>query len=251
MPSLYDRADIYDLFETEDRFNAYKRHWQRVLQGTAIHTFLDVSIGSGCVTLPLAELEVELSGSDLSEAMLNHCRKKAERRGYPVDLRQSDFRDLQCWSGKRFDCVASTGNSLPYVTSNEVLSALTKMDSFVAEGGYLYLDTRNWDRILRERQRFYLYNPFYDGETRVNLVQAWDYLADGSMTFNLLYTFERNNKIFQKEIFEEHYHPLPRQLLLDKLEKLGAGVEYTYQYMTATIEAASADLAQWMADDCI
>lgn len=221
MPNLYDRADIYDLFETEDRFNAYKRHWERVLQGTAIHTLLDVSIGSGCVTLPLAELGVELSGSDLSETMLNHCRKKAERRGYPVDLLQSDFRDLQCWNGKRFDCVASTGNSLPYVTNDEVLSALTKMDSFVAEGGYLYLDTRNWDRILRERQRFYLYNPFYDDETRVNLVQAWDYLADGSMTFNLLYTFERNHKIFQKEIFEEHYHPLPRQLVLDKLEKLG------------------------------
>lgn len=221
MPSLYDRADIYDLFETEDRFNAYKRHWERVLRGTAIHTLLDVSIGSGCVTLPLAELGVELSGSDLSETMLDHCRKKAERREYPVDLRQSDFRDLRCWNGKKFDCVASTGNSLPYVTNNEVLGALTKMDSFVSEGGYLYLDTRNWDRILRERQRFYLYNPFYGGETRVNLVQAWDYLADGSMTFNLLYTFERNNKIFQKEIFEEHYHPLPRQLLLDKLENLG------------------------------
>lgn len=221
MSSLYDRADIYDLFETEDRFNAYKRHWDRVLQGTDIHTLLDVSIGSGCVTLPLAELGIELSGSDLSETMLNNCRKKAERRGYSVDLRQSDFRDLQCWNGKRFDCVASTGNSLPYVTNNEVLSALSKMDSYVAEGGYLYLDTRNWDRILRERQRFYLYNPFYDGETRVNLVQAWDYPADGSMAFNLLYTFERNNKIFQKEIFEEHYHPLPRQLLLDKLEDLG------------------------------
>lgn len=221
MPSLYDRADIYDLFETEDRFNAYKRHWEHVLQGTDIHTLLDVSIGSGCVTLSLAELGIELSGSDLSETMLNNCRKKAERRGYSVDLRQSDFRDLQCWNGKRFDCVASTGNSLPYVTNSDVLSALTKMDSYVAAGGYLYLDTRNWDRILRERQRFYLYNPFYDGETRVNLVQAWDYPADGSMTFNLLYTFERNNKIFQKEIFEEHYHPLPRQLLLDKLEDLG------------------------------
>lgn len=43
------------------------------------------------------------------------------------------------------------------------------------------------------------------------------------MTFNLLYTFERNNKIVQKEIFEEHYHPLPRQLLLDKLTGLGYG----------------------------
>lgn len=221
MSSLYDRADIYDLFENDERFNAYKRHWERVLRDTGVRSLLDVSIGSGCVTLPLAELGVELSGSDLSDAMLDNCRKKAERLGYHPALHRSDFRDLQCWSGQKFDCVASTGNSLPYVSNGEVPDVLARMDSLVAEGGYLYLDTRNWDRILRERQRFYLYNPFFDGETRVNLVQAWDYAADGSMTFNLLYTFERDNRIFQKEIFEEHYHPLPRRLLLDKLAELG------------------------------
>lgn len=223
MTSLYDRADVYDLLETPERFEMYKRHWERVLRGAQIRTLLDVSIGSGSVTLPLAELGVELAGSDLSEAMLNNCRKKAERWGYSVELRQSDFRDLRCWQGKKFDCVASTGNSLPYVPKGEVMDVLTQMDSLVADGGYLYLDTRNWDRILRERPRFYLYNPFFDGETRINLVQAWDYLTDGTMAFNLLYTFERNNRILQKEIFEEHYHPLPRQLLLNKLAELGYG----------------------------
>ena len=66
MGSLYDRADIYDLLETEERFALYRRHWERVLEGTGIRSLLDVSIGSGCVTLPLAELGVELWGSDLS-----------------------------------------------------------------------------------------------------------------------------------------------------------------------------------------
>ena len=33
--------------------------------------------------------------------------------------------------------------------------------------------------------------------------------------------FERDNKIFQKERFEEHYHPVPQKLLLDKLTQLG------------------------------
>ena len=45
---------------------------------------------------------------------------------------------------------------------------LAGMDALVREGGWLYFDLRNWDRILRERKRFYLYNPFFDGETRVN-----------------------------------------------------------------------------------
>ena len=153
--------------------------------------------------------------------MLDSCRKKADRTGYSVTLQQCDFRDLRGWKDKRFDCVASTGNSLPYVSNSEALEVLAQMDALTAEGGYLYIDTRNWDRILQERQRFYLYNPFFDGQIRVNLMQVWDYLDDGSMTFNLLYTFEKDNHIFQKEIFEEHYHPLPRRLLLNGLAELG------------------------------
>ena len=35
-----------------------------------------------------------------------------------------------------------------------------------------------------------------------------------------VYTFERGNQIFQKEHFEEHYHPVPQKLLLDKLARL-------------------------------
>lgn len=223
MASLYDRADIYDLFENEGRFQAYQRHWEQVLQGTGIQTVLDVSIGTGNVTLPLAALGKKLWGSDLSQAMLEKCREKAGKRGYEVELRQSDFRELTCWEGMRFDCVASTGNSLPYVENSQLLSALGRMDALVKEGGYLYFDMRHWDRILRERQRFYLYNPFFDGETRVNLVQAWDYNPDNTMTFNLLYTFERENKIVGKEIFEEHYFPIERRLLLEKLAELGYG----------------------------
>ena len=55
----------------------------------------------------------------------------------------------------------------------------------------------------------------------MNLMQVWDHHGDGSITFHLLYTFERDGKIFQKEHFEEHYYPVEQQLLLDKLAQLG------------------------------
>lgn len=225
MADLYDRADIYDLFDNEERFQAYKQHWERILKGKNIASLLDVSIGSGNVTLPLAELGVKLCGSDLSCSMLRNCAGKAKQKGIAIELKRSDFRNLSCWKGRKFDCVASTGNSLPHVENNDLLKALEQMDSLVKEGGWLYFDMRNWDEILRERNRFYPYAPMFDNDTRINVLQVWDYhdvmSKDVSMTFNLLYTFEKNNKIFRKETFEERYYPIERELLLEKLKKLG------------------------------
>jgi len=221
MATLYDRAEIYDLIESEQRTESIRRDWAAFLGELPIHTLLDVSIGTGGMTLPLQELGIEVFGSDLSEAMLARCREKAAKKGGPVECRQADFRDLACWAGRQFDCVASTGNALGYVESTDVLLALERMDALVRPGGYLCFDSRNWEKIQREKQRFYLYNPFFRGEDRINLVQVWDHNDDGSITFNLLYTFERNSRIFQKEIFEEHYHPFPLSLPVDKLRSLG------------------------------
>lgn len=57
----------------------------------------------------------------------------------------------------------------------------------------------------------------------MNLVQVWDHDPDGSITFNLLYTFERENRIIQREIFKEHYHPFSFELVEKKLAALGYG----------------------------
>lgn len=221
MGSVYDRADIYDLIEDESRYNIYKEHWKNILENRHIETFLDVSIGSGSVTLPLADLGVSLSGSDLSKSMLENCRKKANARNINMELKCCDFRTVANQFTVKFDCVASTGNSLPYVSNEDVLKTLEQMSLLVKPGGYLYFDIRNWDKILKDRDRFYLYNPFFDGDTRINFLQVWDYNEDDTMTFHLLYTFERENKLFQKEHFEEHYIPIAKIKLLDKLQEMG------------------------------
>jgi glycine/sarcosine N-methyltransferase len=221
MGSLYDRAEIYDLLEDDTRYSWYFKHWQKIFSGKEISTMLDVSIGSGSMTLPVLDMGITLSGSDLSEHMLERCVKKAETRGHSIFTLQSDFRQVSEKFRKTFDCVASSGNSLGYVSNADVEKTLEEMDRLIKPGGYLYLDTRNWEKILREHQRFYLYNPVYHGEDRINLTQVWDYPPDGSIIFNLLFTFERDGKIFQKEIFEEKYQPFQNHLIFDTLKKLG------------------------------
>jgi Methylase involved in ubiquinone/menaquinone biosynthesis len=221
MPQLYDRADIYDLIENEERTDVIRTDWEQFLGTREIKTFLDVSIGTGSMTLPLQELGITVFGSDLSEAMLSRCETKARQKGVPVELHGSDFRDLSCWDGRLFDCVASTGNALAYVPNEDIPTALERMDRLVKPGGYLCFDSRNWEMIQREKQRFCCYNPFFHNNCRVNLVQVWDHNHDGSITFNLLYTFEKDNRIFRKEVFEEHYYPFKKDWAIDNLLSLG------------------------------
>lgn len=221
MSKLYDRAEIYDLIESEKRTEIIREDWKQFIGGRQIHSLLDVSIGTGGMTLPLQELGIEIFGSDLSEAMLARCSAKTAAKNRPIELKCSDFRDLSCWGDRKFDCVVSTGNALAYVSNEDVLVTLEKMDAHVRPGGYLCFDSRNWEMIQREKQRFYTYHPFFRDGTRVNLVQVWDHNPDGSITFNLLYTFEQNEKIVQKEIFEEHYHPFTLKMVEEKLSDLG------------------------------
>ena len=221
MGSIYDSADIYDLLEDETRYNAYKKHWEHLFEGKKINSMLDISIGSGSVTIPALDLNISLSGSDLSENMLKKCSKKISDKGFRPDLKVADFRDLSCWGDQSFDVVASTGNAIAYVSNEDVNRVIEQMNRHVSDTGYIYIDTRNWDKILRDKNRFYLYNPIFINGERVNFMQVWDYNADGSMTFNLLYTFEKNNEIYRKEKFDEHYHPVSKELILNKLHELG------------------------------
>lgn len=225
MGALYENVEIYDLAHTPKMEEAMKEQWKKLFYGKSIHTILDCSIGTGNLTLSLAEIGYELSGSDLSDKMLERCQIKAQERGLKVNLKRCDFRNLTDVFHTKFDCVMSTGHSLPYVTNEDVKRTIAQMDILGRNSGYIYLDNRNWDKILKTKQRFYFYPPFFNNDTRINLMQVWDYNSDSTVTFNLLYTFERNNQILQKEIFEEKYYPLKKQTLVDELIRIEYNIE--------------------------
>lgn len=219
--SLYDRAEIYDLRFNQRGWDIFREHYENIFAGTGVKTLLDCSIGSGNLTLELAELGYQVTGSDLSEAMLSRCREKAEKRGLKVELFPSDFREIDKTAPGKYDCVMSTGNSLPYVSNEDVVRTLAAMDRLVAPGGYLYLDTRNWDKILAEKQQYYFYLPMFHGDLRVDTIQFWEHHGDGTITFHIVFTLEREGKVVQRVVFQEFYHPIKRSVIENALEKMG------------------------------
>ncbi|MBQ1257929.1 MAG: SAM-dependent methyltransferase, partial [Clostridia bacterium] len=67
MASLYDRPDLYDLTDKESKDKITLGHWETLFKGKNIQTVLDVSIGTGGLTLPMTDMGIALSGTDLSE----------------------------------------------------------------------------------------------------------------------------------------------------------------------------------------
>lgn len=223
METLYENAKLYDVIYDEKRDESAYHYWNTVLGECRekIKTVLDCSIGTGQMSLALAQMGYELSGSDISQEMLEQCKQNARQRNLSVNLTCCDFRQLTGYFHAKYDLVASTGNSLPHVENTDVAKTLQEMDALVKPGGYLYLDIRNWDKILREHQRFFFYQPWFVHDERINLTMVWDYNLDGTITFNLLYSFEKDGKIYKKDISSVYYYPIARQFLEDEITRLG------------------------------
>ncbi len=208
---LYKNAELYDVFYDKDRDERIKNFWNHVLKGLSIKKIHDCSIGTGQTTLALGMLGYEISGSDISKEMIEKCEKNAKERSVSLELMVCDFRELSKYLTKKFDVVMSTSNSLPHVNKQDVKIALEQMDGVLKENGYIYLDTRNWDKILREHQRFYFYDPIDKGSQRIHMTQVWDYNLDGTITFNVLYAFEEEGRIVREAVNSAYYYPILRE----------------------------------------
>lgn len=139
-----------------------------------------------------------------------------------IDFLQCDFRELSSHFKQMFDCVMSTGNALAHVTSDEIRLTLREMDRLVRPGGYIYFDSRNWDKELKDKKCFRWGKPFIrqDG-VRINYVQNWEYHCDGSVTIYILQGYERDGSIYESVEFEEHVNPFQISLVCSALNEMG------------------------------
>ena len=100
---------IYD--KRAARYDASNPAWQERLRGElfsrARGDALEIGVGSGATFAHYLARLSSLTGLDVSEAMLQLARAKAERLPYPVRLQMADFQTLPFPDGS-FDTVVSS-----------------------------------------------------------------------------------------------------------------------------------------------
>lgn len=101
---------------------------------------LELACGTGLATIPLSKSGINITGVDISSAMLEYARIKAQ--GLPVTFIEGDARSFE--SDKRFSMIYLTGNAFQAFLSDEDQIALLKtVYKHLEPDGIFAFETRN------------------------------------------------------------------------------------------------------------
>jgi SAM-dependent methyltransferase len=101
---------------------------------------LDLGCGTGRLAIPLARSGKEVTGIDLSRAMLSHAEKKAGNLA--IRWVEGDFRNFHL--GGEFDLIIACGHAFQaLITEADQRTFLRCVRRHLAAGGRLAFDTRN------------------------------------------------------------------------------------------------------------
>ena len=172
--------------KSPQEINVYKEYYNKVFSELNINRIHDCTCGSGALTFPLIYLGYNVSGSDISEIMVDHAKDRVKSENLNNDFFVADLRNINNYNLGKIDCLISTGNSLAHVNNEDFFDFITSASRLLSKNSYLYFDTRNWDKIVEHKQRFLPYRLNITDERIQQILQVWDYNADNSITFNIL-----------------------------------------------------------------
>ncbi len=178
---FYDSlAGQYDtLVAQRQRTEAVEQFVSRLLERYDVHSAVDAACGTGLYARALARRGVEVTGIDLSEAMLAEARASDEEVRW-VHGAMQDVAGRLTVGG--FEAVLCMGNSLPHLlTRPELQKTFDGFARVLAPGGVAVVHLLNYTRLLTRRER--VVGITRDGDKE--FVRFYDF-TDPTLRFNAL-----------------------------------------------------------------
>ena len=182
---------------------ATARLLQRIGRTSAV---LDAACGTGVDAAVLARRGFTVWAADGSEAMVEGAAARFRRERLAIPLLHCAWADLPAATGERFDVVLCVGNSLVHAAGRDAMvEALTGLRRMAGPGGYVVIDSRNWEKLHAERQIVQVAERMVTrGGRRCLVLYAWevpDRLGDEHIA-HLMFLFEDDGRI------EPHEHQI-------------------------------------------
>jgi SAM-dependent methyltransferase len=182
---------------------ATARLLQRISRTSSV---LDAACGTGVDAAVLARRGFTVWAADGSEAMAGGAAARFRRERLAIPLLPCRWADLPAATGERFDVVLCIGNSLVHAAGRDAMvAALTGLRRMARPGGYVVIDSRNWEKLHAERQIVQVADRVVTrGGRRCLVLYAWevpDRLGDEHVA-HLVFVFENGGRI------EPHEHQI-------------------------------------------
>jgi len=200
---------------------AVARLLQRIGSTSAV---LEAACGTGVDAAALARRGFTVRAADGSEAMAEGAVARFARERLAIPVLCSNWADLPAATGERFDVVLCVGNSLVHAAGRDAMvQALTGLRRMARPGGYVVVDSRNWEKLHAERQIVQVANRVVTRAGRGCVVlYAWeipDRLGDEHIA-HLVFIFESDGQIEPHE-YQITFRPFTISELRERLELAG------------------------------
>ena len=226
-------ADEYDAFASD-------YHWlysDRVLSGTPFldsyaavlrslptgARVLDCACGIGIHSLALARHGYDVMGTDASAGMVAEARRRAALEGREVEFAMCSWADLPKEFAQRFDLIFCLGNAIGHCrTPEETVASLCGMRAALKPGGVLAIDSRNWEKLRREKVRFCSMPMRVRDGTRCVALYVWNFPPhwQDAHLIELVMLFPEENQTSHRS-YSITYHPFHYRDLITHLTESG------------------------------
>lgn len=186
---LYDQlSEVYDRFVDWPARLAFELPFlEKVLREAGACRVLDAACGTGQHAVALAKAGFDVVGADLSRPMVEAARRSAEKAGVRAEFMVAGFGELSQKLAGPFDALLCLGNSIPHVNDLAHLEAVLRdFRAVLRPGGLLLIQQRNFDAVLRRRERFLPPQANAEGEDEWLFFRYYDFLGDGRLRFNMV-----------------------------------------------------------------
>jgi ubiquinone/menaquinone biosynthesis C-methylase UbiE len=190
--SFYSDAQRYDLvmgaYASGDVLNFYRQ--QVAHYGEPV---LELACGSGRLTIPLAIEDVNITGIDISEQMLNLAKLKASISGVSIRFIQGDIRSFHV--GEKFKFIFIPAQSLSHLhTRAEIEDCFACVRRHLAVEGRLLIELFNSSvrMLARETDRRYPVGQYVDPKAGSQVFVTQEVRYDAASQINYIQWFFRD-----------------------------------------------------------
>ncbi len=178
-------AEEYDeMTRFSARLESEKQVLRQWVERYRISSVLDAACGTGLHAILFSQLGVQVTGCDVSEAMLTKARENSKRLEAQVHWVVAAMQSLRQNIRGKFDAVFCLGNSIPHLQTREDLNrTLQNFREVLQTGGTLILQLLNYHRILSEKKRIININRNRSGN--IEYIRFYDFAKD-RLVFNIL-----------------------------------------------------------------